>query len=97
MGQISGKLADLTVITDDNPRDEDPDVIREQILEGVMESGGEWVIVPDRRKAIQYCIENAREGDLILLAGKGHEIFQEIRGKFYPMDEREIVRGILTK
>lgn len=97
MGQISGRLADLTVITDDNPRDEDPGVIREQILEGVMESGGEWVIVPDRRKAIQYCIENAREGDLILLAGKGHEIFQEIRGKFYPMDEREIVRGILTK
>lgn len=96
MGQISGRLADLTVITDDNPRSEDPAAIREQIREGTMETGGECVVIPNRVEAIGYCMTHAKEGDIIVLAGKGHETYQEIRGKRYEMDERKIVREILT-
>ena len=97
MGEISGRLADITVITDDNPRGEDPAVIREQIREGAEESGGKYVVIPDRREAIKYCIHNARERDIIILAGKGHETVQEIGGEVLPMDEREIVREILNE
>ena len=95
MGQISGRLADLTVVTDDNPRSEDPAVIRGQIWEGVRETGGEGVIIPDRRDAIRYCLNLAKEGDIIVLAGKGHETDQEIRGVSVDMDERKIVQEIM--
>ena len=95
MGEISGRLADITVITDDNPRSEDPAKIREQIREGVEAVGGEYVVIPGRREAIAYCLSLAKKGDLIVLAGKGHETEQEIKGSFYPMDEREIVREIM--
>lgn len=96
MGEISGRLADLTIITDDNPRNEDPERIREQIREGVENSDGNYLVIPGRREAIAECISMAEEGDLIVLAGKGHETEQEIRGVFYPMDEREIVQEILS-
>ncbi len=95
MGEISGRLADFTIITDDNPRSEDPAKIREQIKEGVEAVGGEYAVIPGRREAIAYCLSLAQKGDLIVLAGKGHETEQEIGGCFYPMDERKIVRGIL--
>ena len=95
MGQISGRLADLTIVTDDNPRSEDPAVIRGQIWEGVRETGGEGVIIPDRRDAIRYCLKLAKEGDIIVLAGKGHETDQEIKGMSVDMDERKIVREII--
>lgn len=96
MGQISGRLADLTVVTDDNPRSEDPAVIRSQIWEGVREAGGEGIVIQNRRDAIAYCLHLAKEGDIIVLAGKGHEIEQEIKGVSVSMDEREIVREIMN-
>lgn len=95
MGEISGRLADLTIITDDNPRSEDPAKIREQIRDGVEAAGGAYVVIPGRREAIAYGISMAKEGDLIVLAGKGHETVQEIKGRLYPMDEREIVREMI--
>lgn len=96
MGEVSSELADVTVVTSDNPRFEDPIEIMEDILTGVKRKNGAWVAIPDRREAIAWCIHNARPGDVIVLAGKGHEDYQEIRGEKYPMDERELIRDILS-
>jgi UDP-N-acetylmuramoyl-L-alanyl-D-glutamate--2,6-diaminopimelate ligase len=95
MGEVSGRLADLTIITSDNPRFEEPQAIIEDIKTGFAKTGGEYVEICDRREAIAYAISQAKEGDLIVLAGKGHEDYQEIRGKKYPMDERVIIRELL--
>ena len=95
MGEVSGKLADLTVITSDNPRFEEPEDIIRDIRTGIDRTGGAYVEICDRREAVAYVISHAREGDIIVLAGKGHEDYQEIKGKKYPMDEREIIRGLL--
>ena len=97
MGEVSSKLADLTVITSDNPRDEEPMDIIEDIMEGVKKADGEYVTIPDRKEAIRYCIEHGKEGDIIVLAGKGHEDYQEIKGKKYKMDERVLIEEILNK
>lgn len=97
MGEISGRLADFTVITSDNPRFEEPSDIIRDIKEGIERTDGKYVEICDRREAIAYVISNAREGDLIVLAGKGHEDYQEIRGIKYPMDERVIIRELLDK
>lgn len=97
MGFISGSMADLTILTDDNPRDEDPRAILEEIRQGVEEAGGAYRVIPDRRAAIAHAIYTARKGDIIVLAGKGHEEYQEIKGIKYPLDEREIVQEILAE
>ena len=97
MGRTSGLLSDLTVITSDNPRYEEPLDIIEDIKKGICSTNGEYVIVPDRRDAIEYCIKNAQKGDIIILAGKGHETYQEINGVFYDFDERVIVKEVLFK
>lgn len=97
MGEVSSKLADLTVITSDNPRDEEPMDIIEDIMEGVKKADGKYVTIPDRKEAIRYCIEHGKEGDIIVLAGKGHEDYQEIKGKKYKMDERVLIEEILNK
>lgn len=94
MGEISSRYADLTIVTSDNPRDEKPEDIIADILTGVKKADGEFVTIPDRKEAIRYAILNAREGDVIVLAGKGHEDYQEIRGVKYPMDERVLIREI---
>lgn len=94
MGEISGKYSDLSVITSDNPRYEDPLEIIENIKTGINKTSGKYVIIPDRKEAIKYCIKNAEKGDIIILAGKGHEDYQEIKGKKYHMDEREIIDDI---
>lgn len=94
MGEVSSKLADLTVITSDNPRDEDPQAIMDDILTGVKKADGEYVMIADRKEAIRYCMVHAKEGDVIVLAGKGHENYQEIKGKKYHMDERELVAEV---
>ena len=78
MGEVSSRLADLTVVTSDNPRDEEPMDIIYDILQGVHKADGEYVTIPDRKEAIRYCMENAQDGDNIVLAGKGHEDYQEI-------------------
>ena len=95
MGEVSGKLADLTIITSDNPRFEEPQDIIEDIKTGIAGTEGDYVEICDRREAIAFCISHAEEGDIIALAGKGHEDYQEIKGKKYPMDERVIIRELL--
>ena len=95
MGEVSGKLADLTVITSDNPRTEEPQAIIDDIKTGIAKTDGEYVEICDRREAIAYVIKAGRPGDVIVLAGKGHEDYQEINGVKYPMDERDIIADIL--
>ena len=94
MGEVSSKLSDLTIVTSDNPRNEEPQAIIDDIVTGVKRADGEYITIIDRKEAIRYAIEHAKEGDVIVLAGKGHEDYQEIQGKKYHMDEREIVEEI---
>ena len=91
MGEIAGELADLTFLTSDNPRTEDPMSILRDMLPGMERSGGRCRLIPDRREAIRAALSEAKEGDLVLLAGKGHETYQEIGGEFFHLDEREEV------
>ena len=95
MGEVSGRLADLTVITSDNPRCEEPLSIMADIKTGISRTDGAYVEICDRREAVAFCISHAEEGDIIVLAGKGHEDYQEIQGKKYPMDERVMIRELL--
>lgn len=92
MGEISGKYADLSVITSDNPRNEELDDIISDILVGVTKTGGRYVIVKDRKNAIFYALTHADEGDIVILAGKGDQDYEEIKGVKYPFDERKIVK-----
>lgn len=96
MGEVSGRLADLSVITADNSRFEDVTDIIADIKVGMEKTTGKYIVIPDRKQAIKYCIENAQEGDIIVLAGKGHEDYQEIKGVKYHLDEREVVADILA-
>lgn len=97
MGEVSGKLADLTIITSDNPRFEEPLDIIEDIKTGIGRTDGKYIEICDRKEAIAYAIAHGEPGDIIVLAGKGHEDYQEIKGVRYPMDERELIRDILEK
>lgn len=97
MGEVSGRLADLTVITSDNPRDEEPQAIMDDIKEGIAKTDGIYKEIIDRKDAIRYVIKNGRPGDIIVLAGKGHEDYQEIKGVKYPMDERELIADIVEE
>lgn len=97
MGEVSSRLADLTVVTSDNPRNEEPMDIINDILIGVKKADGEYVTIPDRKEAIAYCMKNAKDGDIIVLAGKGHEDYQEIKGVKHHMDERELIAEIVEE
>ena len=97
MGEVSGRLADLTIITSDNPRFEEPQDIISDIKTGIARTEGIYVEIIDRREAIRYAIDHGQEGDIIILAGKGHEDYQEIKGVKYPMDERTLIREILAE
>ncbi len=97
MGEVSGKLADLTIITSDNPRNEDPQAIINDIKTGIGRTEGKYVEIIDRKEAIAYAIHHGQPGDIIVLAGKGHEDYQEIKGKKYPMDERVLIQEILEE
>ena len=97
MGEVSSNLADLTVVTSDNPRFEKPLDIIEDILTGVKKGKGAYVTIPDRKEAIAYCMKNAKAGDIVVLAGKGHEDYQEIEGVKHHMDERELIAEILKE
>ncbi|MBO5303082.1 MAG: UDP-N-acetylmuramoyl-L-alanyl-D-glutamate--2,6-diaminopimelate ligase [Lachnospiraceae bacterium] len=97
MGEVSGKMADLTIITSDNPRNEEPQAIMDDIKTGISKTNGEYVEIIDRKEAIRYAIENGKPGDVIVLAGKGHEDYQEIKGVKYPMDERVLIAEILEE
>lgn len=97
MGEIAGKLADYCIITSDNPRSEDPMEILKAIEAGIKPTGCEYIIIEDRRKAIKYALELANSGDVVLLAGKGHETYQEIKDVRHPFDEKKIVAELLAK
>ena len=97
MGEISGKIADYTIITSDNPRTEKPEDIVEQIEAGIKKTKGKYEVVVDRVEAIEKAIKMANKKDIIILAGKGHEPYQEINGVKYPFDERIIVKEIIEK
>jgi len=96
MGQISGKIADYTIITSDNPRTEEPEKIVEQIEQGIKNTNGKYTVIVDRKEAIAEAIKMAKKQDIIVLAGKGHEPYQEINGVKHPFDERVIVREIIA-
>ena len=96
MGEVSGRLSDFTIITSDNPRFEEPQAILDDIETGIKRTDGEYIKIIDRKEAIAYAIDNAKPGDVIILAGKGHEDYQEIKGVKHPMDERVLVKEIMA-
>jgi len=95
MGEISGNIADFTIITSDNPRTEDPEDIVNQIEKGTKKTKGKYTVIVDRIEAIKYAINMANKNDIIVLAGKGHETYQEVNGKKNHFDEREIIKEII--
>ena len=97
MGRIGVTESDFAIITSDNPRTEDPMAIIEDILKGVSEEQGDYIVVPERRNAIRYAMDIAEKDDIIILAGKGHETYQEINGVKYHLDEREEVAAHLLE
>lgn len=97
MGEISSRCADLTIVTSDNPRFEEPEAIIADIITGVKKGGGNYISIIDRREAIFYCLEHAKQGDVIIIAGKGHEDYQEICGVKHHMDDRELVMECAEK
>lgn len=97
MGETSGRLSDLSVITEDNSRFEDVMDIIEDIKTGLAKTDGKYVVVPNRKDAIRYCMTHAEDGDIIVLAGKGHEDYQEIKGVKYHLDERELIAEIIEE
>jgi UDP-N-acetylmuramoyl-L-alanyl-D-glutamate--2,6-diaminopimelate ligase len=97
MGEASGRLSDLTVLTNDNPRQEDPLKIISDIVVGLQKSRGRYLIEPDREKAIGMAFDEARAGDLVLLAGKGHEDYQILADRTLPWDDRKVARQALRE
>ena len=95
MGAIAARLSDLLVLTSDNPGSEDPMDIIDEVLPGIPE-GTPMVILPDRAEAVRWAIENARPGDTVLLAGKGHETYQILKDRTVDLDERKIVAEVLA-
>lgn len=97
MGEIGGKLADFCILTSDNPRTEDPNTILASIESGIKKTDGQYIIIENRREAIRYALEMGREGDVLILAGKGHETYQDIMGVKRPFDEKVVVRELLDE
>jgi UDP-N-acetylmuramoyl-L-alanyl-D-glutamate--2,6-diaminopimelate ligase len=93
MGKVAAELADLAIVTSDNPRSEDPLAIIQDVLQG---AGLDVEIDPDRRSAIERAISLAREGDVVVIAGKGHEQGQEVAGVVQPFDDRDVAREVLA-
>jgi len=97
MGEIGGRLADFSILTSDNPRTEDPDVILEAIEEGMKPTSGKYIVIENRREAIRYALDMAQEGDIVILAGKGHETYQDIMGVKRPFDEKVVVKELIDE
>ena len=97
MGEVSGRMADLTIITSDNPRDEDPALIMQDIETGIKKTSGSYVMIEDRGEAVKYAIEHGEKGDIIVLAGKGHEDYQEIKGIRYHQTDKELVQKAMEE
>ena len=97
MGEASGRLSDLTILTNDNPRQEDPLKIISDVVVGLQKSNGKYLFEPDREKAIGMAFDEARTGDLVLLAGKGHEDYQVLADRTVPWDDRRVAQQQLRK
>lgn len=97
MGEVSGNIAHYTIITSDNPRTEKPESIVEEIEQGIKKTNGKYICITDRIEAIRHAINKARKSDIIVLAGKGHEPYQEINGVKYDFDERKIVNDLVNE
>lgn len=97
MGEIVGRLADFSILTSDNPRTEDPNVILRSIEEGMKHTEGQYVMIENRREAIRHALDMAREGDVIILAGKGNETYQDIMGVKRPFNEKIVVQELLDE
>ena len=95
MGEVAGRLADYSIVTSDNPRTEKPEDIIAQIEKGIAKTKGKYEVIVDRKKAIEKAIKMMNKRDIVILAGKGHEVYQEINGEKRPFDERQIVKEIL--
>jgi UDP-N-acetylmuramoyl-L-alanyl-D-glutamate--2,6-diaminopimelate ligase len=97
MGMISGNIADFSIITSDNPRTEEPERIINDIEAGIEKTNGKYIKITDRRQAIKFALENVQDGDIIILAGKGHETYQQFKDKTIHFDEREVVDELLVE
>ena len=97
MGEVSGRLADYTIITSDNPRTEEPEDIIKEIEVGTKKTKGNYECITDRKEAMQKAISMANKNDIIIIAGKGHEMYQEIQKEQIPFDEREIIKEIIEE
>ena len=97
MGEIAGRLADYSILTSDNPRTEDPFDILRAVESGIRRTKGKYTVIENRREAIRHALETAREGDIVVLAGKGHETYQEINGIRHPFDEKVVVQQLLDE
>jgi UDP-N-acetylmuramoyl-L-alanyl-D-glutamate--2,6-diaminopimelate ligase len=97
MGEVTGRLSDLTILSSDNPRKEDPLKIISDIIVGLQKTSGKYLIEPDREKAIHLAIDEARSGDIVLLAGKGHENYQVLAERTLEFDDREMARSALRE
>jgi UDP-N-acetylmuramyl tripeptide synthase len=95
MGEVAARLADHVIVTSDNPRGEDPDAIIAQVMGGIRGAGAE--AIEDRQVAIFSAVHQARPGDVVLLAGKGHETYQEVAGSRLPFDDREVASAALAQ
>ena len=95
MGQVAAELSDFVVLTSDNPRSEDPIDIMNDALVGIRRKDTPHLVEPDRAVAIKRAIEEARDGDIVLLAGKGHETYQVLKDRTIPFDDREVAREVL--
>jgi UDP-N-acetylmuramoyl-L-alanyl-D-glutamate--2,6-diaminopimelate ligase len=93
MGRLASRLSDLAIVTSDNPRSEDPDAIIQEVVAG----GSDLEVEPDRRLAIGRALEAARPGDVVVIAGKGHEQGQELGDRIVPFDDREVAREALRR
>jgi UDP-N-acetylmuramoyl-L-alanyl-D-glutamate--2,6-diaminopimelate ligase len=97
MGEIAGELADYCIPTSDNPRNEDPMAILDAIEAGIKPTGCDYIVIENRREAIRYALTHAEPGDVVVLAGKGHETYQDIKGVKHPFDEKVVVRELLEE
>jgi UDP-N-acetylmuramoyl-L-alanyl-D-glutamate--2,6-diaminopimelate ligase len=97
MGEVTGRLSDLTILSSDNPRTEDPLKIISDIIVGLQKTAGKYLIEPDREKAIGIAMDEARSGDIVLLAGKGHENYQIIADRTFEFDDRDVARRALRE
>ena len=96
MGSIAAKLSDFVIVTSDNPRLEEPSLIIKDILEGMKDSKTPYIVIENRIEAIKYAVQNAREGDIIVLAGKGHETYQILGTEKIHLDEREVIAEAIS-